>query len=223
MMEIIDCEQGSAQWFAARAGIPTASEFSTVMAKGRDGGASITRAKYMRRLAYELYSGEPAPEGYSNAHMERGRDMEDEARRLYAFMEDATPERVGFVRAGRAGCSPDSLIGAAGGLEIKTAIPEVQIERLQRGTLPTEYRAQVQGSLWLTGRDWWDFCSYWPKLPPLIIRVQPDRAYIADLASAVDAFNEELDAMVESLRRYGSTGSMPRDGRVANNALPLAS
>jgi len=204
MMEIIDCEQGSETWFIARAGIPTASEFATVMAKGKDGGASITRAKYMRRLAYELYSGEPAPAGYSNAHMERGHDMEDEARRLYAFMEDATPERVGFVRTGRAGCSPDSLIGADGGLEIKTAIPEVQIERLQRGTLPPEYRAQVQGSLWLTGRDYWDFCSYWPKLPPLIIRVQPDRAYIADLAAAVDAFNAELDAMVGMLKQYGA-------------------
>jgi hypothetical protein len=202
MIQIIDCEQGSAEWFAARAGIPTASEFSTVMAKGKDGGASVTRAKYLRQLAGEILTEEPAPEGYSNAHMERGKIMEDEARDYYAFVHSVEPQRVGFIRNGRKGGSPDSLIGTDGGLEIKTAIPAVQIERLQRGTLPPEHRAQVQGSLWVTERDWWDFISYWPKLPPLVVRVYRDEDYIAQIAKAVDAFNEELDAIVQSIRTY---------------------
>jgi hypothetical protein len=202
MIQIIDCEQGSAEWFAARAGIPTASEFSTVMAKGKDGGASVTRAKYLRQLAGEILTEEPAPEGYSNAHMERGKIMEDEARDYYAFVHSVDPQRVGFIRNGRKGGSPDSLIGTDGGLEIKTAIPAVQIERLQRGTLPPEHRAQVQGSLWVTERDWWDFISYWPKLPPLVVRVYRDEDYIAQIAKAVDAFNEELDAIVQSIRTY---------------------
>lgn len=202
MLEIIDCLQGSPEWFAARAGLPTASEFSTVQAKGKDGGASITRAKYLRQLAGEILTGEPAPEGYSNGHMERGKVMEDDAREVYAFMTDAEPLRVGFLKNGRAGASPDSLIGDRGGLEIKTAIPAVQIERLQRGTLPSEHKAQVQGCLWITGREWWDFVSFWPRLPPLIIRVERDEAYIAQLAKAVDAFNEELDSIVQSIRTY---------------------
>lgn len=202
-MEIILCEQNSEEWHRARAGIPTASEFATVLAKGKDGGASITRAKYARRLAFELYAGEPHPAGYSNAHMERGHALEDEARNVYALMSDVEPEIVGFIREGRAGCSPDSLIGETGGLEIKTALPEIQIERLQRGTLPPEHRAQVQGSLWVTGREWWDFVSYWPKLPPLIVRVHRDDAYIAALAAAVAEFNEEVDMLVGMLRRYG--------------------
>lgn len=199
-VEIFDVEQGTAEWFAARAGIPTASEFSTVMAKGRDGGASVTRRNYLYRLAGEVLTGEPAPAGYSNEFMARGHELEDEARKLYAFMHDVEPQRVGFLRNGSKGCSPDSLIGADAGLEIKVAIPAVQIERLQRGTLPTEHVAQVQGSMWVAERATWEFVSYCPKLPPLIVTVPRDEAYIANLAKAVDAFNEELENIVASIR-----------------------
>lgn len=202
MIQIIDCIQGTPEWFAARAGIPTASEFSTVMAKGKDGGASVTRAKYLRQLAGEILTGEPAPEGYSNAFMERGKELEDEARSLFAFMRDEEPIRVGFVRNGNAGCSPDSLLGDKAGLEIKVAIPAVQIDRLQRGTLPAEHVAQVQGSLWVTERETWSFVSYCPKLPPLILTINRDEAYIANLAKSVAAFNEELEAIVAAIRTY---------------------
>lgn len=201
-IEIINCDQGSPAWFAARAGIVTASEFSTVMAKGRDGGASVTRAKYMRQLAGEILTGEPAPEGYTNGFMERGKLLEDEAREHYAFVNDVEPQRVGFIKAGRAGCSPDSLIGEDGGLEIKTAIPAVQIERLMKGGLPSEHKAQVHGSMWVSKRQWWDFMSYCPHLPPLIVRVERDEEYIAQLAKAVEAFNHELDNIVQSIRTY---------------------
>lgn len=198
MIEIISCEQGTPEWFAARVGIPTASRFSDILAKGE----GKTRGRYLRDLAAEIIRGTPEEETYTNAHMERGKAQEDEARRLYAFMADADPVQVGFIRDGRKGCSPDSLIGDDGGLEIKTALGHIQIERLQRGTLPSEHVAQVQGSLWVTGRQWWDFVSYSPGLPPLITRVERDEPYIATLAKAVDAFNEELDALVTSVRGY---------------------
>lgn len=201
-VEIIDVEQGSPEWFAVRSGIPTASEFATIMAKGRDGGASVTRARYLRQLAGEVLTGEPAPEGYTNGFMERGKVLEAEARTLYAFMRDAEPVTIGFLRNGKKGASPDSLIGDTAGLEIKTAIPAVQIERLQRGTLPAEHVAQVQGNIWVSEREWWDFMSYCPRLPPLIVRVPRDDAYIAGMAKAVDTFNEELAAVVASIRSY---------------------
>jgi len=201
-VEILDVEQGSDEWFAARAGIPTASEFATVRAKGKDGGVSVTRRSYMLKLAGEVLTGEPAPEGYSNSFMERGKVLEDEARTLYAYMRDADPLLVGFIRNGAKGASPDSLIGSTGGLEIKSAIPSVQIDRLQRGKLPAEHVAQVQGNIWVAERDWWDFMSYCPKLPPLILRVPRDDQYISELTKAVDAFNEELAAVVASIRNY---------------------
>ncbi len=195
-----DLEQGTEAWFAARMGIPTASSFATVMARGKDGGRSVTRDDYMRKLAGEILTGEPAPEGYSNGFMERGKQLEAEARDMFAFLTDSEPQLVGFIRNGRKGASPDSLIAGNSGLEIKTAIPAVQIARLQQNRVPPEYVAQVQGSLWVSERDTWHFMSYCPKLPPLVVEVRRDEDYIAKLAAAVDAFNEELDALVNSIR-----------------------
>ena len=172
MMQVFtDLEQGSAEWFAARAGIPTASKFATVMAKGE----GKTRNEYMRKLAGELLTGEPM-DSYTNAHMERGKEMEDEARNTYALIYDAEPQRVGFIRNGNKGGSPDSLIGEDGGLEIKTALPHIQIERLLRNDLPPEHRAQVQGNIWIAEREWWDFVSYWPRLPMMRVRVPREYA-----------------------------------------------
>ena len=201
MMQIIECEQGGEEWFRARMGIPTASEFKTIIGVKKDAREKVTRQTYMRKLAGEILTGEPM-ESYTNAHMERGKEWEDEARDLYSFMTDTEPQRVGFIRNGDCGCSPDSLIGAEGGLEIKTALPHIQIDRLESGELPSEHRAQVQGNIWLADRQWWDFVSYCPKLPLLVVRVPRDNGYIATLSGAVDEFNAELAALVERVRNY---------------------
>lgn len=198
MIEIFDdIEQGTDAWFNCRLGIPTASKFATVMAKGE----GKTRSEYMRKLAGEILTGEPM-DSFSNVHMERGKAMEDEARELYAFVHDADIRRVGFIKNGQKGCSPDSLVGENRGLEIKTALPHIQIERLMRNDLPPEHRAQVQGSLWLAEREIWDFVSYWPKLPLLRVPVPRDEDYIKNLAGEIDRFNDELAALVERIRRY---------------------
>lgn len=203
MLQIIECEQGSPEWFAARAGIPTASEFHTVMAVGKQGGKSVTRVDYLNKLAGEILTGEPMT-NYVSPDMERGKIMEDEARVLYSFMTDADPRRVGFIRSGDKGASPDSLIGDRGGLEIKSAAAHVQIKRLIADELPSEHKAQVHGSIWVAEREWWDFCSYCPKLPLFVKRVYRDEAYIKTLELAVELFNIELQQTVEYIRRYGA-------------------
>lgn len=202
MMRILDCEQGSPEWFAARAGLPTASEYATILAKGRDGGASKTRRSYMLRLAGEILTGEPA-ETYSNEHMKRGKELEPEARNLYAFQADVEPVEVGFIRNDQTGASPDSLIGDDGALEIKTKLPALLIDCLLRDEFPAEHKAQCQGVLWVAERAWIDIAVYWPSLPLFTKRAFRDEAYISNLASAVDAFNSELHEVVERVRRYG--------------------
>lgn len=202
-MQVFTCDQGSDEWFAARAGIPTASEFHTVMAVGKQGGKSLTRVDYLNKLAGEILTGEPMS-SYSNGDMERGKLMEDEARDLYAFQTGTELQRVGFIRNGDKGVSPDSLIGDKGGLEIKSAAAHVQIKRLLADELPSEHRAQVQGGMWVAEREWWDFISYCPKLPLFIKRVYRDDAYIKSLALAVELFNSELQQTVEYIRRYGA-------------------
>ena len=194
-LEIFNVDQGSDAWLECRRGIPTASRFADVLAKGQ----GITRRKYLLTLAGEAITGEVA-DSYSNAHMERGHAMEADARNLYAFARDVEPELVGFMRRGRAGASPDSLIGADGLLEIKSKLPHLLLDVLDKGKLPAEHVAQVQGQLWVSGRDWCDFVAYWPKLPLFHVRVERDEAYIATLSQAVADFVGELDTYI---KRYG--------------------
>ncbi len=197
-----NCEQGSPEWHACRIGIPTASMFATVMAKGKDGGASVTRKTYMHKLAGEIITGELV-EGYTNEHMERGKLMEDEARKFYSFLTDANPERVGFIVNGPKGCSPDSLIDNNGLLEVKTKLPHLTIECILRDDFPPEHKAQCQGAIWVAEREWIDIAVYWPKMPLFVKRAYREPDYIKKLSDAVDQFNIDLAETVERVRRYG--------------------
>lgn len=195
MIEIINCEQGTDEWRLARLGIPTASNFGAVLAKGE----GKTRRSYMMKLIGEILTGEPS-DLYSNGHMERGKEMEEDARNLYAFRMDVEPELVGFIRNGRKGASPDSLVGTNGMNEIKTKLPHLQAEVLLADKLPPEHKAQCQGNLWVAEREWIDFVSYWPRMPLFVKRVYRDEAYIATLAKEVDLFLLEMDTYLTVLR-----------------------
>lgn len=204
-IEIFEFDQGSDEWRAIRAGIPTASEFANVIrTKGRgENGESKTRRTYLLKLAGERLTGEPA-DSYTNVHMDRGKTMEDEAREFYCFTREVEVRRVGFIRNEEKGCSPDSLIGDDGALEIKTALPHILLDLIDRDQFPPEHKAQCQGVLWVAEREWIDLMVYWPKLPPLVKRMYRDEKYIAELAAAVDQFNAELHELVERIRRYGT-------------------
>jgi hypothetical protein len=198
MLEIFDCLQGSEEWHQCRLGIPTASEFKSVLAKGE----GKMRRTYMMKLLGERFTGEPA-DHYVSPDMMRGKTMEDDARRAYAFEHEVKLTQVGFIRNGGKGCSPDSLIGTDGLVEIKTKLPHLQMEVMIAGELPSEHRAQVQGALWVCEREFCDFVSYWPRLGPHVIRVKRDEAYIKNLAGEVDRFNDELEMLTAMLITKG--------------------
>lgn len=189
--------QGSPEWHAARAGIPTASEFSSLLAKGE----GKTRKAYMLRLAGEIITGKPG-ETFQSADMVRGHEMEPEARAMYAFMREVDPLEVGFCRRGSAGCSPDSLIGEDGALEIKTKKPERLIDCILADKVPSEHVAQLQGVLWITGRKWIDLACYWPGLPLFVKRCERDEEYIERLAVEVRQFVIDLAQTCERIRQY---------------------
>jgi hypothetical protein len=200
-LEIFSFEQGTPEWYSARAGIPTASEFDTVLAKGKSGGESKTRKTYMYKLIGERLTSAPMY-SYNNDHMERGKEMESAARDLYAMVAEVEPVQVGFMRRGDAGASPDSLVGDNGLVEIKTKLAHLQIECLLVNELPSEHRAQCQGQLWISGREWVDFVSYWPGLPLFIKRVYRDETYIARIKAEVDIFNNEMLEVIERVKQY---------------------
>lgn len=203
-----DMEQGTPEWFAVRAGKVTASVFSDVLAKGE----GKTRRSLMMKLAGEILTGEPMA-NYTNADMQRGKDQEDDARNKYALLHDAEPQRVGFLEdtGTRAGASPDALLGSDGLLEIKCALPHVQIDKLTRNTFPSEHVAQCQGALWVSGRAWVDIAIYCPKLPLFVKRAYRDEAYLKTLAGEVARFNDELDETVARVRKYGEPSTLKAD------------
>jgi hypothetical protein len=210
MMEILDCEQNSPEWLNARAGIPTASEFHTVLASGKGGGESKTRKTYLYKLAGEIITGK-ITEGYTNANMERGHEMEGDARNLYCFLNDVDADQVGFIRNGQKGCSPDSLIGPKGMLEVKSKFPHILIETILKDQFPPEHKAQCQGALWVAEREWIDIVCYWPSMPLFVKRAYRDEAYITTLSAAIKEFNEELADVVKQVRAYEKPGPVPED------------
>ncbi len=202
-MIVHTCEQNTPEWLELRRGIITASSMQHVMAKGE----GKTRSKYMRQLAGQIITGEVG-ESWSNEHTERGHAMEGDARDAYAFMEDATPERVGFVTTEwdgfTVGYSPDSFIGPRGALEIKTKLPDILIECYERepGSPPPEHVRQIQAGIEIAERDWLDLACFWPRMPLYICRVYRDEALIKTMRAEALRFNEELAAMVERIRNY---------------------
>jgi len=197
MVEFHDVEQGSEEWFRLRAGRPTASNFKLLLAKGQ----GKTRATYMRKIAGEVITGAPA-ESFSNHHMDRGREMEAEALLLYSITSDFEPQRVGFATNEQAGCSPDALIGNDGLVEIKTALPHILIEHIERDDFPPDHVAQCQGQLWVTGRQWIDIAVYWPGMPLFVKRAERDEEYTANLANEVKKFNQETADLVDRIKAY---------------------
>ena len=202
MSEIV---QGSQEWLQLRCGLATASEFSSVLASGKGGAPSITRAAYLNRIVAERLTGEPQisqATGKWLKDLERGKEQEPLARMAYEAKTGAYVEEVPFIKHQtlECGCSPDGLIDLDGGAEIKSVIPTVQLATWESGSYPTEHRAQVQGSLWITGRTYWDYCSYSPTLPPnlrlYVFRVLRDEVYISQLAAAVKQFLTEVEAKV---------------------------
>lgn len=196
-VELLDCEQRSEEWYQARLGIATASNFKSVLAKGE----GKTRLAYMRRLAAEIITGEPG-ETFESAAMVRGREMEAEARDFYTFMKDAEPVPVGFIRNGQKGCSPDSLLGDDGMLEIKTQRADLLIATILKDDFPPEHMHQCQGQLWVAEREWLDLVVYWPSMPLFVKRITRDPTHIGVLDSAVTTFNADLAEMVGKVKAF---------------------
>jgi hypothetical protein len=172
--------------------------------EGKDGKASATRKAYLLKLGREIFSGEPE-DTYTNAHMQRGKALEDEALRAYTAYSGAPLQRVGFIKNGQKGCSPDALIGYAGIVECKTMLPHLAAECRRRGTFPSAHRPQCMGALWACEREWCDLVVFWPRAPLFVRRCFRDERYIAMLAAAVDQFNCELHEVVELMK----TGRLP--------------
>lgn len=199
-MIVLPCEQGTPEWYSARCGTPSASNFDMIITT--KGEPSKQREKYLYRLAGERITGK-SEETYQNGAMQRGIELEAEARNLYEMLHDVKIEQVGVCFPDEAklyAASPDGLVGEDGCIEIKCPLIHTHVGYLLDGSLPSEYFQQTQGQLLVTGRKWVDFISYYPGLRPLIIRVERDEKFIQVFQSELQRFCKDLETTTEKIR-----------------------
>ena len=199
-MKELDIEQGSWEWQQARVGIVTASQFKMLITK--TGKPSAQRRDLLHELTAEHLLQSPVSD-FNSDWMQRGTDLEASAVSFYEILRDVDTREVGFIVRddGKVGCSPDRLVGDEGGLEIKCPSARVHTGYLL-GMPHDQYRPQIQGCLWVTGRQWWDFLSYNPFLAPVVHRYERNEEYIKTLSDIVQEFLVDLEAAKEQVRQY---------------------
>lgn len=209
---MIDVTQGSEEWKALRLGRATASRVADIVAKGKS-GPSASRANYLAQLVAERLTGVPQ-DSYQSDAMERGSEVEPDARDAYAFRKSIDVELVGFVPHPSilmSGASPDGLIGDRGLVQFKCPNTATHIDTLRRGVIPGRYETQMMWEMACTDRDWCDFVSFDPRLPEsmrlVVQRVPRNAARILELEAAVINFLHEVDETVAELtQRYQGGG-----------------
>jgi hypothetical protein len=156
-------------------------------------------------LAGERLTGKPASV-YQSGAMQRGSEIEPEARHTYEVITGNNVDQVGFIKldSGIAGASPDGLIGKDKGLEIKAPETHNHLAIVLAEDMPGVYKPQVQGNLWISEREVWDFVSYDDRVSDSGIVIYPqhrDEKYINMLSEELEKFSEELEQMMQRLRQ----------------------
>lgn len=196
-----DVAQGSDEWLALRCGVLTASEISKILtAKTLKSAANDhSRALVMEKAAQRI-TGEIEPQFIGDDQL-RGIEQEPVARDYYRQVEPDARE-VGFVTLDMGGffigCSPDALVGEHGGWECKCPRQKEHVRTVISGEVPDQYVLQVQTSLFVTKRDFWDFSSFYGGLDMPIIRVEPDLKIHAAIQDAAEQFEETVQAAVKA-------------------------
>ena len=200
-MKILNLEQGSDEWFAARLGVPTASRFKDIVTPAK-GDKSTSYKGYMYELIAERLV-KDRENFFKSEWMGRGNEIEPLARSSYEFINEVEVEQVGMIFNDdmTIGISPDGLIGERGGLEIKCPKPSTVVKYMLDGGLPLEYKPQVMGSLLISEREWWDFLAFHPSMDFFQIRVYRDEEYIKKMSLHFNNFVDELQNNYEKLKK----------------------
>ena len=214
---IINVEQRSDEWFAARLGRLTGSVAGDITAKGRSGGEAVKRRDLRMRLALERVTGRYLDSGgYQSAAMKRGVELEPEARAMYEAVSGRMVTEVGFVASSTSlmGYSPDAVVLDNGNIRrvVELKCPEwaAHWDYLQTREIGKDYMAQVYHGLLVTGCESLDWMSYHPDFPEKLQHVlisfkREDLAeQIAEYKGHAAAFLAEVDAFVADLERMSA-------------------
>lgn len=164
-------------------------------------------------LAAERITGYTEPT-FVNDDMQRGIDEEPRACDKYSE-HYAEVSYTGFMVRDdwgfRIGYSPDGLVGDDGLIEVKAPRQKSHLATILADGVPTEYMAQIQCGLLVSGRKWCDFISWSGGMPMLVRRVRPSLNWSDAIIKAVHQF--EANA-IEIMRLYDeATVNMPMTER----------
>jgi len=194
-------EQGSVEWLMSRVGFCTASRFKDVMDFTKAGKPGAKRTAYMWELVTERLTGKPCQHFESTAMM-HGTENEPLARMEYEARTGNMVNEVGFIHhpeIAMCGGSPDGLVDDDGGTEFKCPFNSTNHLNCFLSGMPEDHIPQVQGLMMITGRQWWDFGSFDPRingrLGMYIQRIPRDEEYIAKLQAGITTFLAEVDAI----------------------------
>lgn len=195
---IHNVEQGTPEWFELRKRFPLTA--SKAQAIGNNGKGLETLV--WEKMAERYSSG--VAEQLSNPHIDRGVELEPQARSLYELETGNTVETVGFVTnssvSNYAGASPDGLVSKDGLLEIKCADDKKHFRMIVEGVkVDPEYEWQAQMQMLITGRKWCDICFYNPNFTQslLIQRIKADKESHDALLNGIKK-GEEIIKQIES-------------------------
>lgn len=193
--------QGSPEWLGLRCGMLTASELDSFVKLDGTLRTGDGPHSYLCRKAAEIIRGRVENSGGSWA-TEQGNILEESAVPWFELEFEKEVRRVGFVESDGPmfGCSPDGLIGADEGLEIKSPQPTNHLKYLLGGKVPNDYWLQVQGCLLATGRKRWHFVSYSRDFAKLVLTVERDEEFMATLGKSIETFAAKLTAAVAQIR-----------------------
>lgn len=213
-MIVLEAEQRTPEWYEARLGRATSSDFKNILGRTQAGKENAARRNYRAQLVVERLTGR-TPERFVTKEMEWGTETEELARTEYMLRTGNDVEEISLVmhKTLMAGASPDGKVKEGrriGGLEIKCFNTANHIEALRTGEMPKLHIPQVQGQMWLTGWRWVDFVSFDPDLPEnaqfFLQRIYRDPAYIKNLIKEVRQFLKEVDEEVKFVSNYKMKG-----------------
>lgn len=181
-------EQGSDEWLQARCGIVTASVIGQLITpKTISLAKNDTVRSKLTDLSAERITGR-VEVTFPTRDMQRGNLLEPFARDLYSTQVQPVHE-VGFMRLDTddytLGYSPDGLVGDLGLIEIKSPRSKAHLRTILDDQVPSQYMAQLQTGLFVSGRSWIDFISYVPGMPLYVKRIKPNPKWFEAITKAV--------------------------------------
>lgn len=195
-------EQGSEAWYQARLGRITGTRFNALMMTDSTKGYK----DLISDIACEMISGE-FDEQFRSTLMERGTEVEAEARDYYASLFETTVEEVGIIYMDEesefhewVGVSPDGI--TEGILEVKCPLRKTHLNYMDANELPKEYRWQVYGLLFVTGLPYCDFMSYFPDMKPFVLRVFPDEEIFEQIKTRLNTTIERIKLKLDMYKNY---------------------